>query len=61
MLNGIDKPEEAALIYDLITDVVETEEEWDDLMEAQLEAWASDAETVSICMNILNNGLVTID
>ncbi len=61
MLNGIDKPEEAALIYDLITDVVETEEEWDDLMEAQLEAWASDAETVSICMNILNNGLVTIN
>lgn len=61
MLNGIENPEEAALIYDLITDVVETEEEWDDLMEAELESWADDAKTVEICMNLFNNGLVKIN
>lgn len=61
MLNGIDKPEEAALIYDLITDVVETDEEWDELMEAQLEAWADDAETVEITMDLFNKGLISIN
>lgn len=61
MLNGIDNPEEAALIYDLITDVVPTDEDWDDLMEAQLEAWADDAKTVEICMDIFNNGLIKIN
>jgi multiple sugar transport system substrate-binding protein len=61
MLNGIEDPEEAALIYDLITDIVETDEEWDDLMEAQLEAWADDAETVEITMDLFNRGLININ
>ena len=61
MLNGIDKPEEAALIYDLITDVVETDEEWDELMEAQLEVWSGDAKTVEICMDLFNKGLISIN
>lgn len=61
MLNGIDKPEEAALIYDLITDVVSEDQDWDDMMESILENWANDAETVDICMNIFNNGLIKIN
>ncbi len=61
MLNGIEDPEQAALIYDLITDVVETDEEWDDLMESQLESWADDAETVEITMDIFNRGLISIN
>lgn len=61
MLNGIEDPEEAALIFNLINDVVETDEEWDELMEAQLEAWADDAKTVEICMDIFNKGLISIN
>ena len=60
-LNGIKKPAEAALIYDLITDIAETEEEWDELMVAQLEAWADDAKTVEICMDLFNRGLIKIN
>lgn len=61
MLNGIEKPEEAAMIFNLINDVAETEEEWDELMEAQLETWADDAETVEICMDLFNRGLIDIN
>ena len=46
MLNGIENPEEVALIYDLITDIADTEEEWNELMEAQLENWAVDAPCI---------------
>ena len=61
MLNGIENPEEAALIYDLITDLAETEEEWDDLMEDKLEGWANDAETVEYVSYIYNNKIAVIN
>lgn len=61
MLNGIDKPEEVAQIYDLITDIAETEEEWDELLEAQLEIWSDDAKTVEIVSDIYSRGLSIIN
>ncbi len=61
MLNGIEDPEEAALIYDLITDIADTDEDWDDLLEAQLEVWANDAKTVEIVSDIYNKGLISIN
>ena len=61
MLNGIDKPEEAALIYDLITDLADTDEEWDDLMEDKLESWCDDGETVDNVAYIYNNGITNIN
>ncbi len=61
MLNGIEDPEEAALIYDLITDVADTNDEWDDYVEDVLENWSNDAKTVELVSNIYNNGLGVID
>ena len=61
MLNGIENPEEVALIYDLITDIAETEEEWSELLEAQLENWAVDAETVENVSNINTSGVAIIN
>lgn len=61
MLNGIEEPETVALIYDLITDVAETEEEWDDLLEDQLESWANDSTTVENVSYIYNNDIAVIN
>ncbi|MBP3609867.1 MAG: hypothetical protein J6J42_05980 [Lachnospiraceae bacterium] len=61
MLNGIENPEEVALIYDLITDIADTEEEWNELMEAQLENWAVDAESVENVSYINNAGVGIIN
>ena len=61
MLNGIEDPETVALIYDLITDLADTEEEWDDLMEDKLETWANDAETVENVSYIYNNKIAVIN
>lgn len=61
MLNGIEDPETVALIYDLITDVAETDEEWDDLLEDQLESWANDATTVENVSYIYNNNIAVIN
>ncbi len=55
MLNGIDNPEEVALIYDLITDLADTDEEWDELMEDQLGCWANDTKTVELVSYIYKN------
>lgn len=61
MLNGIEDPETVALIYDLITDIADTNEEWDDLMEDQLESWADDSETVENVSYIYNNKIAKIN
>lgn len=61
MLNGIENPEEVALIYDLITDIVEDDSEWDDLMEAQLENWSVDAKTVENVQYINSAGVSFIN
>lgn len=55
MLNGIDNPEEVAQIYDLITDLADTDEEWEELMEDVLAGWADDSETVELVSYIYNN------
>lgn len=61
ILNGVEDPETVALIYDLITDLADTEDEWDDLMEDQLESWADDAETVENVSYIYNNKIAVIN
>lgn len=61
MLNGIEDPEQAALIYDLITDIADTTDEWDDLLEDQLESWADDAKTVENVSYIYNNKIAQIN
>ncbi|MBO4506791.1 MAG: hypothetical protein J5728_10235 [Lachnospiraceae bacterium] len=61
MLNGIEKPEEVALIYDLITDLADSTDEWDDLMEDKLENWCDDAKTAELVSYIYNNKLAVIN
>lgn len=46
ILNGVEKPEEVALVYDLITDIADSEEEFNDLLQDQLETWCDDGETL---------------
>lgn len=54
MLNGIEKPEEVAQIVDLIYDVYETDEEWDDSIIASFESQATDSTAVDICLETLD-------
>lgn len=61
ILNGVENPEEVALVYDLITDIAVTNEEWDDLLEDQLESWCDDGETVENVTYIYSNGLSKIN
>ncbi len=61
ILNGVEDPEEVALMYDLITDIAETDEEWDNLLEDQLETWCNDGETVENVTYIYSNGLSKIN
>lgn len=61
MLNGIENPEEVALIYDLITDLADTEDEWDILVEDKLDNWANDMDTVDYVSYIYNNNLGIIN
>ena len=61
ILNGVEKPEDVALVYDLITDLADTNEEWDDLMEDKLDNWCDDAKTVELVSNIYNNKLSVIN
>ena len=61
MLNGIENPEEVATIYNLITDIADTQDEWDDLLEDQLESWADDAQTVENVSYIYNNHIAVIN
>lgn len=53
MLTGIDKPEEVAQIIDLMFQVYETEEEWEDMIYTSFEADATDAKAVEICMDLM--------
>ena len=61
ILNGIENPEEAAQIYDLITDIADTNEEWDDMMEDVLEGWANDAKTVELVTYINDKKLSVLN
>lgn len=61
ILNGVEKPEEVALVYDLITDIAETEEEFNDLLADQLETWCDDATTLENVSMIYENGLSRIN
>ncbi len=61
ILNGVDKPEEVALMYDLITDVAEDEAEFYDLLEDQLENWCDDIETMENVSYIYQNGISRIN
>jgi multiple sugar transport system substrate-binding protein len=61
ILNGVENPEDVALVYDLITDLAETNEEWDDLMEDKLENWCDDAKTAELVAYIYNNKLSVIN
>ena len=54
MLNGIENPEEVAQIIDLIFDVYETDEEWDENFEAVFESQARDAKAVEVCMDLMS-------
>ena len=53
MLNGIDNPEEVATIIDLIFQSFETEEDWNDAIEATFEAQANDAKAVEIAEDLM--------
>lgn len=61
ILNGVDKPEEVALVYDLITDIADTEEEFNDLLADQLETWCDDMETLENVSMIYETGLSRIN
>ena len=61
ILNGVEKPEEVALVYDLITDIAPTEEEFNELLEDQLETWCDDAETLENVSFIYETGLSKIN
>lgn len=53
MLNGIENPEEVATIIDLIFQIFETEEDWEEALYAKFEAEADDAKAVDICMELM--------
>ncbi len=61
MLNGIDKPQEKALIYNLITDFTQSEEELSELVYAELENWGRDANAVENANEILNKGVSIVN
>lgn len=61
ILNGVDNPEEVALVYDLITDIADSDEEWDNLLEDQLENWCDDMNTMENVTYIYSRGLSKIN
>ena len=61
ILNGVDNPEEVALVYDLITDIADTDEEWDNLLEDQLENWCDDLQTMENVTYIYSRELSKIN
>lgn len=61
ILNGVDHPEEVALVYDLITDIADSEEEWDNLLEDQLENWCDDSRTMENVAYIYSRDLSKIN
>lgn len=61
ILNGVENPEEVALVYDLITDIADSEEEFNDLLEDQLESWCNDADTVENVSYIYQSSLSKIN
>lgn len=61
ILNGVEKPEEVALMYDLITDIAVTEDAFYELLEDQLETWCDDVETLENVSFIYKTGLSKIN
>ena len=61
ILNGVDDPEQVALVYDLITDIADSDEEWDNLLEDQLENWCDDLQTMENVTYIYSMGLSKIN
>ncbi len=61
ILKGVKDPDQVALVYSLITDLANTNEEWDDLMEDKLENWCDDAKTAELVSYIYNNKLSVIN
>lgn len=61
ILNGVEKPEEVALMYDLITDIAVSEDAFYDLLEDQLETWCDDVETLENVSFIYKTGLSKIN
>lgn len=61
ILNGVEKPEEVALVYDLITDIADSEEEFNELLCDQLETWCDDFETLDNVSYIYETGLSKIN
>lgn len=61
ILNGVDDPEQVALVYDLITDIADSDEEWDNLLEDQLENWCDDLKTMENVTYIYSRGLSRIN
>ena len=52
MLNGIENPEEVAQIIDLIFQIFEDEEDWDEAIMAAFEKNATDSTAVDICLDL---------
>lgn len=52
MLNGIEKPEEVAQIMDLIFQIFDDEEDWDEAVMAAFEKNATDSTAVDICLEL---------
>lgn len=61
LLNGVENPEQVLQIYNLITDIAETEDEWEDLLESQLENWSVDKQTVENVSYINDKGVGNIN
>ena len=61
ILNGVEDPDAVAQVYDLITDLADNNDDWDDLMEDKLENWCRDAKTAELVSYIYNNKLAVIN
>ncbi|MGF7146347.1 hypothetical protein HNQ56_004814 [Anaerotaenia torta] len=61
MLNGIENAEEKAQIYNLINHFTETADELNELVDAQLENWARDAESFKNAKYILEEGVSVVN
>ncbi len=61
MLNGIENAEEKAQIYNLISYFAESEDEMNELVDAQLENWARDLESFENAKAILEKGVSVVN
>ena len=61
ILNGVENPEEVAQVYDLLTDIADSDEEWDEFMEDKLDNWCDDAQTKDWVTYINDSGVMAIN